>query len=316
MDALKNFAVSLVATAPSPATSGTSLVVTAATGTLFPATPFYATVWPPNVQPTAANAEIVRVTTVSTDTFTITRTQDGSTNQSIAVGWNIEQGVTAGLLNQLASIASPTFTGTTTAPEFSASGLTGATAASRYVGATASGAPASGTFAVGDFIIDQTGFVYVCTVAGTPGTWVKVGGSSALTYGGATLGANVTLPTSTNTTIQTTASLPIGTYLINASYLLQNSGTITTPGTAQVSLLLGSATATFVGVPVSANGFVGLVNSSTDLVMFTISCIVVVTVAGTLKFECENSSFVALVASYNGGVGYGPSLGYSYVKIA
>lgn len=76
-----------------------------------------------------------------------------------------------------APLASPTFTGIVTAPEFTASGLTGATAASRYVGATTSGAPASGTFAVGDFIIDQTGAIYVCTTAGTPGTWTKVGGS-------------------------------------------------------------------------------------------------------------------------------------------
>lgn len=61
-------------------------------------------------------------------------------------------------------------------------GLTGATAATRYVGATASGAPASGTFTVGDFSIDQTGLIFVCTVAGSPGTWVQVGGStSALT---------------------------------------------------------------------------------------------------------------------------------------
>ena len=50
-------------------------------------------------------------------------------------------------------------------------GLPGATAASRYAGATASGAPTTGTFAVGDFIIDQSGAMYVCTVAGTPGTW-------------------------------------------------------------------------------------------------------------------------------------------------
>ncbi len=50
-------------------------------------------------------------------------------------------------------------------------GLTGATAATRYVGATTSGAPASGTFAVGDFVVDQSGQVFVCTVAGTPGTW-------------------------------------------------------------------------------------------------------------------------------------------------
>lgn len=50
-------------------------------------------------------------------------------------------------------------------------GLTGATAATRYVGGTASGAPTSGTFAVGDFVIDQSGMVWICTVAGTPGTW-------------------------------------------------------------------------------------------------------------------------------------------------
>lgn len=57
-------------------------------------------------------------------------------------------------------------------------GSTGATAASRYVGATVSGAPGSGTFAVGDFIIDQGGNIRVCTVAGTPGTWVAVGGAA------------------------------------------------------------------------------------------------------------------------------------------
>lgn len=55
-------------------------------------------------------------------------------------------------------------------------GLTGATAATRYVGATTSGAPISGTFAVGDFVVDQTGKLWVCTTAGTPGTWTQVSG--------------------------------------------------------------------------------------------------------------------------------------------
>ena len=54
--------------------------------------------------------------------------------------------------------------------------LTGATAATRYVGATATGAPASGTFAVGDFVITQDGSVYICTGAGSPGTWAAVTG--------------------------------------------------------------------------------------------------------------------------------------------
>lgn len=71
-----------------------------------------------------------------------------------------------------------------TAPGYATTGLTGATAASRYVGATASGAPAAGTFAVGDYVIAQNGSIYVCTVAGTPGTWSSVGGAGGHTHDG------------------------------------------------------------------------------------------------------------------------------------
>jgi hypothetical protein len=53
-------------------------------------------------------------------------------------------------------------------------GLTGATSTTRYAGGTASVAPSTGTFAVGDFVVSQTGHVYVCTVAGSPGTWVDL----------------------------------------------------------------------------------------------------------------------------------------------
>jgi hypothetical protein len=98
-DVFKNFAVSLVATAPSPATSGTSLVVTAAEGALFPAVPFNCTIWPSGTQPTAANAEVVRVTGKSTDTFTITRAQEGSTARTVVVGDQIAQTITAAKLN-------------------------------------------------------------------------------------------------------------------------------------------------------------------------------------------------------------------------
>jgi hypothetical protein len=61
-----------------------------------------------------------------------------------------------------------------------AAALTGATAATRYVGGTTSGAPVSGTFAVGDFVVVQNGHIFVCTVAGSPGTWVDVGSVSNL----------------------------------------------------------------------------------------------------------------------------------------
>lgn len=65
---------------------------------------------------------------------------------------------------------------TNSAQHFSASGLTGAVATSRYVGATVGGAPVTGTFAVGDFIIDQGGKVWICTSAGSPGTWAQSAG--------------------------------------------------------------------------------------------------------------------------------------------
>jgi hypothetical protein len=93
-DAHKNFAYSQVATAPSPAVSGTSLVVTAAQGALFPTAPFNATIWPTGVSPTAANAEIVRVTNISTDTLTITRSQEGTSARTVIVGDQIAASIT------------------------------------------------------------------------------------------------------------------------------------------------------------------------------------------------------------------------------
>jgi hypothetical protein len=89
---------------------------------------------------------------------------------------------TAAQVTNAASISSSStqaFTGNVQAPVHIASGLTGATAASRYVGATTSGAPVSGTFLLGDFVIDQTAKIWVCTTTGSPGTWAQIGGGSS-----------------------------------------------------------------------------------------------------------------------------------------
>ena len=182
MDALKNFAYSLVATPPSPATSGTSLVVTAGQGALFPTAPFDATIWPAGVQPLSTNAEIVRVTAVATDTFTITRAQYGTTAQSITAGYQIAQTIDANLLSQLAPLSGATFTGEVSVPDIKVTGLTGATAGTtRLVGVTAAGAPTSGTFQAGDVVADQTGTFWVCITGGTPGTWTNVVPNSLVT---------------------------------------------------------------------------------------------------------------------------------------
>jgi len=100
-DAHKNFAISLVATAPSPATTGTSLVVTGGEGTKFPAVPFNAVIWPTATLPTSANAEIVRVTNISTDTLTITREQESTTARTVIVGDQIAASITAKTLEDV-----------------------------------------------------------------------------------------------------------------------------------------------------------------------------------------------------------------------
>jgi len=85
-DAHKNFAVSAVAVAPSPATTGTSLTVTAGQGALFPTPPFNCTIWPTGSTASIVNAEIVRVTAIVGDVLTIVRMQEGTNARTVVVG--------------------------------------------------------------------------------------------------------------------------------------------------------------------------------------------------------------------------------------
>lgn len=90
MDPVKNFAITTVATAPSPANSGTSLIVASGAGALFPDPStdgnFNVIIFPQGEQPTMLNAEIVRVDAISGDTFTINRGQEGTSYRSILEG--------------------------------------------------------------------------------------------------------------------------------------------------------------------------------------------------------------------------------------
>lgn len=89
----KNFSYSTVATAPSPATSGTSLTVQSGDGSKLTVGP--ATVWPASSQPTASNAEVVVITAISTDTLTIVRATQGSSARSVGIGDQIANTDTA-----------------------------------------------------------------------------------------------------------------------------------------------------------------------------------------------------------------------------
>src|ERR1700733_6823444 len=107
MDNLVNFGYGIVATAPSPATSGTSLILQTGQGAAFPVGSFDVTLWPSGTQPIGltagsltANAEIARAT-VSGDTLTLTRAQYGTTAMPVAIGYQVSNAPTAALLNQL-----------------------------------------------------------------------------------------------------------------------------------------------------------------------------------------------------------------------
>lgn len=101
-DLHKNFSTSLIAVAPVPAASGTTFSVTPGEGALFPAVAFNAVVWPAGASPTAANAEIVRVTNKGTgDNWTVTRVTESSNARSIAVGDQISAAITAKMITDI-----------------------------------------------------------------------------------------------------------------------------------------------------------------------------------------------------------------------
>jgi len=98
----KNFAYGTVATAPSPATSGTSLVLGSGQGALFPTSfPYSVVIWATGVNPTSANAEIVTVTGISTDTLTIVRAQEGTSARTVVTGDQVMYAITDELLRRL-----------------------------------------------------------------------------------------------------------------------------------------------------------------------------------------------------------------------
>lgn len=69
--------------------------------------------------------------------------------------------------------------------------LTGATATSGLAGSSVNGPPTSGTFALGDMVLD-TGYncLWVCTTAGSPGSWKRIGGQTWTSFVVIPTGAN------------------------------------------------------------------------------------------------------------------------------
>lgn len=112
--------------------------------------------------------------------------------------FNADQFYLQGDVNASASVQAGTY--------LQAWGLPGATAGTgRYVGVTTSGAPVGNPFNKGDWVTTENGHIWICTVAGTPGTWVDAG-----TYGG---GAGTPA-----TTVQTESGLDVGQVGTSTNY--------------------------------------------------------------------------------------------------
>ena len=105
MDDYKNFAVSAVADAPVPPTSGEMLSVKAGEGERFPTTPFNATVWAKDALPEPTNAEVVRIEARSGDQLILSRAQEGSSPRAILPGDLIAATITDKTLFDLQTLA-------------------------------------------------------------------------------------------------------------------------------------------------------------------------------------------------------------------
>ena len=113
------------------------------------------------------NYEIVLATALSGTTLTVTRAVEAYNGTTTAYAFASGSSIT--VVPTVASVVG-LIEGQ---PYLTVTGVGNATTATRYVGGTSVGAPTTGTFAAGDWIVDLTGTIWVCTTAGTPGTWTN-----------------------------------------------------------------------------------------------------------------------------------------------
>ena len=152
------------------------------------------------------------------------------------------------------------------APTITSSGQVGSTQRCRLVGSTSSGAPTVGTYQIGDFVIDQTGTVWICTNSGSPGIWVQglLSYQAGAKFGyGPGAGGTVTQSTSKSTSV--TLNTPVGSVVTNNAALAAGASVVFTlnntvySGADNVFVTLAGSLSTSYRVEVaSAKGFVGV----------------------------------------------------------
>lgn len=261
-DAHKNYAHSTIATAPSSATAGTSLSVQSGHGTRFPAPPFNVVVGPA----TGANhdnVEILRVTAVSGDDFTVLRTQeDLSTPRAIVVGDVIFNAMTAKAFTDLEF---------ETISQAEAEAGTGTTpriwTAERVAQAIAALAPAGGGDVTAAGSNDFTGtntfagaiFPLFTAMPALEVDVTKAGNAYSATSDQTFTYSDATPAAGTSTVIRITADSYLRTITIPSTYSLARSGAITelpvpAHSTLQVRIQYLSSRWEIIGDPVATTG--------------------------------------------------------------
>lgn len=165
------------------------------------------------------------------------------------------------------------------------------------------GPPSEGTWPRGWMGIDNTATIYICTVAGEPGTWEAVEGGGTYPLSTPLAGAPSTYPmTDTLTTFLLTASLAVGTWALTFT-----SSVAVTEATSegQITAVQGDAVATLSGC------YSATIANTVDgnYANVSLTFLAEVTTAGALAFQAQ------LVT---GGltIPEGPSSGYVATRVA
>ena len=260
-------------------TSTTSLTIATGTQTFTVATGLsYSTGQAIVIAYDVSNTMIGTVSSYNTGTGVLVALINGISGSGTYTSWTVNlygasgpqgtqgyQGTTGAQGNQgfqgtQGSVSGPTFSGEVTGTDFKVTGLTGATAATRYVGGTTNGAPTSGTFAVGDFIVDQTATIWVCLTAGTPGTWWPLIEAHMVSRSAtATATANEVTIFTGSTASQTISA--IGSPVDGATWTIINRSSVpVTAGFGSNSMLPLGSTSSVTSLVVPVNGAYSFIN--------------------------------------------------------
>lgn len=125
------------------------------------------------------------------------------------------------------------------------------------------------------------------------------------------------VPFTALTTLLTTASIEVGTWLVNASFALESSNSTTF--NSELHARVGTATAALTGqITAIGNGPVAGAAAVIEASQTTLTFVAVVTVAGTLIFEAQSDAGDAWTAKAASGTHFvgATASGFTAVKIA